>query len=151
MGKIAIRLLVFVYLKSQYVNYPKNAKDTVEDNQELNQVIKRDLGTKNMLGRQASDEQLYMKRKDGGRGLKSLREVYEETRWRVGCYLFVSDNKCIKETWKQETRKECNLIKGTLAGLRQFLASESPLKLMKNAFCFISKSLFVLKTFKFLF
>ena len=29
MGKIAIRLLVFVYLKSQYVNYPKNAKDTV--------------------------------------------------------------------------------------------------------------------------
>ena len=46
-----------------------------------------------MLGRQASDEQLYMKRKDGGRGLKSLREVYEETRLRVGCYLFVSDNK----------------------------------------------------------
>ena len=104
-----------------------------------------------MLGRQASDEQLYMKRKDGRRGLKSLREVYEETRLHVGCYLFVSDNKYIKETWKQETRKECNLIKGTLVGLRQFLASESPLKLMKNAFCFISKSLFVLKTFKFLF
>ena len=98
MGKIAIRLLVFVYLKSQYVNYPKNAKDTVLDNQELDQVIKRDFGTKNMLRRQASDEQLYMKRKDGGRGLKSLREVYEETRLRVWCYLFVSDNKCIEDT-----------------------------------------------------
>ena len=35
-------------------------------------------------------------------------------------------------------------------GLRQFLTTESPLKIMKNAFCFISKALFVLKIFKFL-
>ena len=54
---------------------------------ELDQVIKRDLRKNNMLGRQASDERLYMKRKDGRRGLKSLREVYEETRLRVGCLL----------------------------------------------------------------
>ena len=40
-------------------------------------------------------------------------------------------------------------IKGALSGLRQFLATESPLKLMKNAY-FTSKALFVLKIFKFL-
>ena len=35
------------------------------------------------------------------------------------------------------------LIKGTLSGLRQFLASESPLKMMKSAFYFTLKALFV--------
>ena len=40
------------------------------------------------------------------------------------------------------------LIKGTLSGLRQFLAIETPLKTMKNAFYFTSKALFVLKIFK---
>ena len=78
---------------------------------ELDQVIKRDLRKNNMLGRQTSDERLYMKRKDGGRGLKSLKEVYEETRLRVGCYIFVSNNRWIKEAWKQEARKMSNAIK----------------------------------------
>ena len=31
---IAIRLWVFVYLKSQYANYSKNPQDAVWDNQE---------------------------------------------------------------------------------------------------------------------
>ena len=64
-----------------------------------------------MLRRQASDERLYMKRKNGGRRLKSLREVYEKTRLRVGCCMFVSDNRWIKEAWKQERRKDCNSVK----------------------------------------
>ena len=42
------------------------------------------------------------------------------------------------------------LFKGALSGLRQFLAAETPLKMMKNAFYFTSKALFVLKIFKFL-
>ena len=41
------------------------------------------------------------------------------------------------------------ILKGTLSGLRQFLATESPLKMMKNAFYFTSKALFVLKISKF--
>ena len=41
-------------------------------------------------------------------------------------------------------------FKGTLSGLRQFLATESPLKMMKNAFYFTSEALFILKIFKFL-
>ena len=41
-------------------------------------------------------------------------------------------------------------LNGALSGLRQFLATESPLKLKKNAFYFILKVPFVLKIFKFL-
>ena len=41
-------------------------------------------------------------------------------------------------------------FKGALSGLRQFLATESPLKMMKNAFYFTSKALFALKIFRFL-
>ena len=36
-----------------------------------------------------------------------------------------------------------------LSGLRQFLATESPLNMMKNAFYFTLKALFVLKIFEF--
>ena len=42
-----------------------------------------------------------------------------------------------------------SIFKGILSGLRQFLAAESPLKMMKNVFYFISKARFVLKIFKF--
>ena len=41
-------------------------------------------------------------------------------------------------------------LKDALAGLRFFLAIESPLKMMKNAFYFTSKAPFLLKIFKFL-
>ena len=40
--------------------------------------------------------------------------------------------------------------KDALSSLRQFLANESPLKLMKNAFHLTLKALLVLKIFKFL-
>ena len=53
----------------------------------------------------------------------------------------------ITVTKTQNFRKNRN-IKGALSGLRQFLATESPLKMMKNAFYFTSKALFVLKIFK---
>ena len=89
-------------------------KFTQSELTELDQVIKRELRKNNMLGRQASDERLYMKRKDGGRWLKSLKEVYEEIRLRVGYYMFVSDNRWFKEAWKQEAREECNSIKNEI-------------------------------------
>ena len=40
-------------------------------------------------------------------------------------------------------------VKGALSDQRQFLAAESPSKMMKNAFCFLSKALFVLQIFNF--
>ena len=42
------------------------------------------------------------------------------------------------------------VFKGALSGLRQFLAIESPVKTMKNAFYFTSKALLVLNIFKIL-
>ena len=53
----------------------------------LDQLIKKELHAKNMLGRQTSDERLYLKREEGGRGVKSVRDVYKETRLRVACYM----------------------------------------------------------------
>ena len=41
------------------------------------------------------------------------------------------------------------VFKGRLSGLRQFLTTESSLKMMKNSFYFTSKALSVLKIFKF--
>ena len=41
-------------------------------------------------------------------------------------------------------------FKGALLGLRPLLTTESPLKMMNNAFYITSKALFVLKIFKFL-
>ena len=43
------------------------------------------------------------------------------------------------------------LFQGALSGLRQFLATKTPLKMMKNAFYFTLKAPLVLKIFKFLF
>ena len=40
-------------------------------------------------------------------------------------------------------------LEGALSGLRHFLASESPLKMMKNVFYLTLKTFFVLKVFKF--
>ena len=41
-------------------------------------------------------------------------------------------------------------IEGALSRLRQFLATEGPLKIIENAFDFTFKALFVLKILKFL-
>ena len=43
--------------------------------------------------------------------------------------------------------EQIDYVKGTLSGLRQFLAIERPLKMMKSAFYCTSKALFVLKIF----
>ena len=69
----------------------------------------------------------------------------------------VSEGTDVNET---SASKECDIchywyflnysFKGALSGLRQFLALESPLKMMKNAFYFTSKALFVPKILKFL-
>ena len=43
-----------------------------------------------------------------------------------------------------------HILKDILSGLKQFLATKSPLKMMENAFYFTIKFLFVFKIFKFL-
>ena len=77
---------------------------------ELDQVIKRELRSKNMLGKQSSGERLYLRREDGGRGIKSLKDIYKETRLRVACYMACSENKWISAAWRRENTKEENSI-----------------------------------------
>ena len=54
---------------------------------------------------------------------------------------------CVPDAIKNKSFK---VFKGALSGQRQFLATEIPLKMMKNDFYFTSKALSVLKIFKFL-
>ena len=92
--------------------YPVNVcKFTKAEVNELDLVVKRELRKSNMLGRQSSDERLYLKRNVGGRGLKSLRDVFVETILRVACYMIKCSNKWIKAAWKRELLKEINSIK----------------------------------------
>ena len=43
-----------------------------------------------------------------------MKEIFEETRSRLPCYMFVSNNKWIEKASKQQTGKECNSIKDEL-------------------------------------
>ena len=46
--------------------------------------------------------------------------------------------------------EKMKIFKGAVLGLRQFLATESPLKMMKGAFYFTLKALFFLQIFQYL-
>ena len=58
-----------------------------------------------MLGKQARDERLHLKREDGGIGIKSMRDVYKETRLRVVCCISKSENSWIQAAWSRKTLK----------------------------------------------
>ena len=85
-------------------------KFNVSELKELDQIIKRKLSGRSMLGRQVSDERLYLEREKGGRGLKSMMGVYKETRLRVACYTVKSTNRWIEVVRMKETMKEENAI-----------------------------------------
>ena len=81
--------------------FPMNVcKFTKAELNELDLVVKGGLRKCNILGRQSSDNRLYLKSDAGGRGLKSLRDVFVETRLWVACYIVNSNNKWIKAAWK---------------------------------------------------
>ena len=63
--------------------------------------------------------------------------------------ILVNFVKFVKTTFLQKTTGRLLLIKGALSGLRQFFATENPLKMMKNTF-FSPQDIFVLKISKFL-
>ena len=81
--------------------FPMNVcKFTKVELNELDLVVKGGLRKCNILGRQSSDKRLYLKSDASGRGLKSLRDVFVETRLWVACYIVNSNNKWIKAAWK---------------------------------------------------
>ena len=77
---------------------------------ELDQVMNHELRSKNVLGKQSKDKRLYLRREDGGRGIKSLKDIYKETRLRVACYMARSENKWISAAWRRNNTKEENSI-----------------------------------------
>ena len=91
--------------------YPMNVcKFSNGELKELDQVIKREMRSGNILGKQGSDGRFYLKRKDGGRGIKSMRDVYQETRLRVACCMACSTNSWIRAAWRRKMMKEENAI-----------------------------------------
>ena len=56
-------------------------------------------------GKQASDERLQGRREVDGRGLKSFREVHDETKVRLACYMTTTTNEWIRVAWKTNTIK----------------------------------------------
>ena len=68
------------------------------------------------------------------------------------CYLYTAhaDNTIFFVKDKNSIVNLSENFNGALSGPRQFLATESPLKMIKNAFSFTSKALFVPKIFKIL-
>ena len=57
---------------------------------------------------------------------------------------------CDSKKSNYQTARGLWIIKDALEGLRQFLATEGPLKMIKNVFYFTLKALFVLKISNFL-
>ena len=92
--------------------YPMNVcKFTDGDLYKLDMVIKSKLRGKNMHGKQASDERLYLGSDEGGRGLKSFKDAYIETKIRIAAYMAMSTDKWLKIAWKREMSKEFWSIK----------------------------------------
>ena len=81
-------------------------KFNVSELKELDQTIKRELRGQNMLGKQTSNEQFYLKREKGGRELKLLRDTFQETRLRVACYMYKLTSRWIEK--RDDQRGECN-------------------------------------------
>ena len=87
---------------------------------------------KNMLGRQASGERLYLKREEGGKGLKSVKDVYKETRLHVTCYMSKSTSQWIKAAWRREQLKEENAIIAECLTIMEEVGGENEIQRWKH-------------------
>ena len=74
--------------------------------EELENMVKDILRERKFHGRQASDERLYMRLEQGGRGLMSFKDVYARTKVRVAWYMTASTDKWIKAACADECSKE---------------------------------------------
>ena len=73
---------------------------------DLDKLIKKALRDKGMHGRQASDEKLYLKVEDKERGLRSMKDVQEDTKGRVACYMAYQNSPWIEAAWESEAAKD---------------------------------------------
>ena len=75
------------------------------DIEELDKIVKTRLRKQGFHGKQTSCERLNGSREDGGQGLKSCKEVYDETKVRVACYIATSNNEWFKVSWRNEYKR----------------------------------------------
>ena len=73
--------------------------------------MKRKLREEKMHGRQASDERLYLPRSKGGRGIKSMRDLYKETKVRVACYMAMLKSRLLEVALLREHGNEYCSVK----------------------------------------
>ena len=101
--------------------YPNNVcQFPMNEVNELDMIVKRQLRKFNMLGRQSSDERLYLSRGSGGRGLISLRDVYLATKVRVACYMDKSISKWIRVAWERECASQyCSTRRDAEVAMRE--------------------------------
>ena len=76
-----------------------------DDLGKLDMTVKSVLRKEGFHGKQSSDERLYLKRNEGGRGLKSFKEVYDETKTRVTCYMAAAASEWIEWHGEMKARK----------------------------------------------
>ena len=77
-----------------------------------------------------------------------LYVVFKKKKW---CFSFAYMRKCQHRQFREFAHENFFiLVKGALSGIRQFLTTKSPIKMMKNAFCFTLKALLFSKSFEFL-
>ena len=77
----------------------------------LDKIVKQVLRENNMHGKQCSDERLYLPKSLGGRGVKSFKQVYRETKVRVASYMVCSEDKWIRVAWERECKRDGVSIK----------------------------------------
>ena len=81
------------------------------DLDDLDMTVKSVFRRERFSERISSNERLYSKRNKGGRGLKSFKEIYDETKTRMACYMTAATNKWIRAAWRNESQKEQILLK----------------------------------------
>ena len=89
-----------------YVMHASNLGKIDLDKQ--NMVVKSVFQRERFHGKKPSDDRLYSKNKEGGRGLKSFKKVYDETKTRVPCYMPTATNELIRVIWRNENCKSKN-------------------------------------------
>ena len=93
-GNLIKAIITKVVLVASYVmNVCDFNQKQIDDLDKLTKKARRD---KRMHGRQASDERLYLKVEDGGRGRKSMKDVQEVTKMRVACYMAYQNSSWIE-------------------------------------------------------
>ena len=61
------------------------------------------IGERTISWKTINQLEINWKRNGRGAGLKSFKEVYDETKTRVACYMAAATNKWIKAAWRNES------------------------------------------------